>query len=111
MYRIQSSVGRGGRNVHDDVLVVQILLNKNAHLVDTIGRVPEDGNLDEATQRGILAFQRDIVRLSSADGRVDPSGRTFRILTGDVGWDRGLEDAGLLRGDQRQRVTQELAVI
>lgn len=84
MYRIQGSVGRAGRNVHDDVLTVQILLNKNAHLVDTIGRVPEDGNLDEATQRSILAFQRDIVRLSSPDGRIDPSGRTFRILTGDA---------------------------
>jgi murein endopeptidase len=66
------------------VLVVQTLLNKNAHIVESIGRVPQDGNLDESTTRAILAFQRDVVRLASPDGRVDPNGRTFRILTGDA---------------------------
>lgn len=84
MYRLNGSVGQGGRNNHDDVLVVQMLLNKNAHIVESIGRVPEDGNLDENTQRAIIAFQRDVVRSSSPDGRVDPNGRTFRTLTGDT---------------------------
>lgn len=84
MYRLHASVGNNGRNEHDDVLVVQKLLNKNAHIVESIGRVPEDGTLDETTRRAILAFQRDIVRLSSPDGRVDPNGRTFRVLTGDA---------------------------
>jgi len=83
MYRLNASVGNGGKNQHDDVLIVQKLLNKNTHIVDTIGRVPEDGNLDEATQSAILAFQRDVVRLAHPDGRIDPGGRTFRILTGD----------------------------
>jgi murein endopeptidase len=83
MYRLNASVGAGGKNQHDDVLIVQKLLNKNAHITDAIGRVPEDGNLDEATQRAILAFQREIVRLAQPDGRIDPAGRTFRILTGD----------------------------
>jgi murein endopeptidase len=83
MYRLNGSVGEGGRNQHDDVLTVQKLLNKNKHIVDTIGRVPEDGNLDEATARAIVAFQRDLVRLAHPDGRIDPGGRTFRILTGD----------------------------
>ncbi len=83
MYRLNASVGRGGVNNHDDVLTVQQLLNKNAHIVETIGRVPEDGNLDEATQNAIIAFQRDLVRLPHPDGRVDPGGRTFRVLTGD----------------------------
>lgn len=83
MYRLNGSVGNGGKNQHDDVLIVQKLLNKNAHITDTIGRVPEDGNLDQATQNAILAFQRDVVRLAHPDGRVDPGGRTFRILTGD----------------------------
>lgn len=84
MYRLHASVGIGGCNEHDDVLVVQTLLNKNAHIVESLGRVPEDGNLDETTRRAILAFQRDVVRLASPDGRVDPRGRTFRILTGDA---------------------------
>lgn len=83
MYRLNASVGTGGVNNHDDVLIVQKLLNKNTHIVDSIGRVPEDGNLDERTQSAILAFQRDLVRLAHPDGRIDPGGRTFRVLTGD----------------------------
>ncbi len=84
MYRLTGSVGQGGRNAHDDVLLVQVQLNKNAHLVAEIGRVPEDGNLDEATQRAIIAFQRRVGRLSAPDGRVDPHGQTWRRLLGDV---------------------------
>jgi peptidoglycan hydrolase-like protein with peptidoglycan-binding domain len=83
MYRLGGSVGQGGRNAHDDVQLVQIHLNKNAHIVSEIGRVPEDGILDERTQRAIIAFQRQIVRLSAPDGRVDPHGRTWRMLTGE----------------------------
>jgi Penicillin-insensitive murein endopeptidase/Putative peptidoglycan binding domain len=82
MYRLSGSVGQGGRNGHDDVQLVQKLLNKNGHLVD-VGDVPEDGNLDDRTQAAIVAFQRRIVRLSAPDGRVDPRGRTWRILLGD----------------------------
>jgi penicillin-insensitive murein endopeptidase len=84
MYRLTGSVGAGGRNAHDDVQQVQIQLNKNAHLVAEIGRVPEDGTLDDVTQRAIIAFQRRIVRLSTPDGRVDPHGRTWRLLLGDL---------------------------
>lgn len=84
MYRLNASVGQGGRNNHDDVLVVQKLLNKNAHIAESIGAVPEDGNVDEATQRAIIAFQRDVVRIAAPDGRVDPRGRTFRLLTGEL---------------------------
>lgn len=83
MYRLSGSVGQSGRNAHDDVLLVQKQLNKNAHIVAEIGRVPEDGTLDERTQRAITAFQRRIVRLSSPDGRIDPHGRTWRVLLGD----------------------------
>lgn len=83
MYRLNGSVGKDGTNNHDDVLIVQKLLNKNAHITESIGRVPEDGNLDEATKNAIVAFQRDVVRLAHPDGRVDPGGRTFRVLTGD----------------------------
>lgn len=84
MYRLSGSVGQDGINKHDDVLVVQALLNKNAHIVESIGRVPEDGNLDANTQRAILAFQHDVVRIATPDGRIDPNGRSFRTLTGDV---------------------------
>ena len=84
MYRIGASVGQDGVNKHDDVLIVQTLLNKNAHMVESIGRVPEDGNFDASTGRAIIAFQHDVVRIATPDGRVDPNGRTFRTLLGDV---------------------------
>ncbi len=84
MYRLTGSVGADGRNAHDDVQQVQIQLNKNAHLVEAIGRVPEDGNLDEATQRAIIAFQRQLGGHSAPDGRVDPHGLTWRRLVGDI---------------------------
>ncbi len=83
MYRLTGSVGQGGRNAHDDVLLVQKLLNKNAQIATLNGTIPETGIYDESTQKGILAFQRNVVRLSSPDGRIDPHGRTFRILLGE----------------------------
>lgn len=83
MYRITGSVGQGGRNAHDDVLLVQKLLNKNANIASSIGNVPETGIMDETTQRAIIAFQRSVVRLPSPDGRVDPHGRSFRMLLGE----------------------------
>src|SRR5690348_1520718 len=83
MYRLTGSVGQGGRNTHDDVLLVQKQLNKNAHIAPSIGEVPETGIMDEATLRAIAAFQRSVVRLSAPDGRVDPHGRTWRMLLGD----------------------------
>ncbi|EYF04386.1 penicillin-insensitive murein endopeptidase [Chondromyces apiculatus] len=84
MYRLGGSVGQGGQNAHDDVLLVQKQLNKNAHIVAEIGLVPETGTLDPLTQSAIVAFQRSIVRLSSPDGRIDPRGRTWRTLLGEV---------------------------
>jgi len=85
MDRLNGSVGRGGRNDHADVLMVQKKLNKNLHLMGTTIPVPEDGNLDARTQEAIITFQRLAVRLSTPDGRVDPHGRTWAMLTGDQG--------------------------
>ena len=33
MYRLTGSVGQGGRNAHDDVVLVQKQLNKNAQII------------------------------------------------------------------------------
>ncbi len=85
MDRLNGSVGRGGRNDHADVLMVQKKLNKNLHLMGMTSPVPEDGNLDPATQEAIVVFQRFAVRISTPDGRVDPHGRTWAMLTGDRG--------------------------
>ncbi|MBK9262775.1 MAG: penicillin-insensitive murein endopeptidase [Polyangiaceae bacterium] len=83
MYRLGGSVGQNGRNAYDDVLLVQKQLNKNAHLVPAIGQLAETGVMDDATQAAIYAFQRQVVRLSSPDGRIDPHGRTWRTLLGE----------------------------
>jgi hypothetical protein len=83
MYRLGGSVGQNGRNAYDDVLLVQKQLNKNAHIVPAIGKLAETGVMDEATLAAILAFQKQVVRLSSPDGRIDPHGRTWRVLLGE----------------------------
>jgi len=78
MYRIGASVGKDGSTTMMTSSSCRTLLNKSSHIIESIGKVPEDGNLDEGTQRAIIAFQHDIVRIASPDGRVDPNGRTFR---------------------------------
>jgi hypothetical protein len=83
MYRLGGSVGQNGRNAYDDVLLVQKQLNKNAHIVPAIGQLAETGVMDEATVAAIIVFQRTVVRLSSPDGRIDPHGRTWRMLLGE----------------------------
>ncbi len=85
MDRINGSVGRGGQNEHADVLLVQKKLNKNLHLMGGAAPVPEDGTLDARTQDAIIVFQRVAVRIPTPDGRVDPQGRTWRMLAGDQG--------------------------
>jgi peptidoglycan hydrolase-like protein with peptidoglycan-binding domain len=84
MYRLTGSVGKDARNAHDDVQIVQVQLNKNAHIVAEIGRLEEDGVMGAHTLRAILAFQSKIVKLSAPDGRIDPHGRTWRVLLGDL---------------------------
>ena len=83
MYRLGGSVGQNGRNAYDDVLLVQKQLNKNAHIVPAIGQLAETGVMDEATLAAIVVFQRTVVRLSAPDGRIDPHGRTWRVLLGE----------------------------
>jgi murein endopeptidase len=85
MDRLNGSVGRGGRNDHADVLMVQKKLNKNLHLMGTTIPVPEDGNVDAKTQEAIITFQRVAMRITTPDGRVDPNGRTWSMLTGAQG--------------------------
>jgi hypothetical protein len=83
MYRLNGSVGQGGRNAHDDVMLVQKQLNKNAQIAALVGQVPETGICDTATVQAILSFQRSVVRLGNPDGRIDPHGRSWRMLLGE----------------------------
>ncbi len=85
MDRLNSSVGRGGKNDHTDVLQVQKKLNKNLHLLGAVTPLREDGTIGPATLEAIVLFQRVAVRISVPDGRVDPHGRTWAMLAGDQG--------------------------
>jgi hypothetical protein len=84
-------VGRGGRNIRPDVQTVQDLLNDHMKPPDEFLAV--DGICGPKTQRAIILFQRNVVGLSSPDGRVDPSGRTISKLNDPCAkarWNQGL---------------------
>ena len=72
---IRGSVGRGGKNEHDDVELVQQLLADNGLDPGAI-----DGVVGPRTIAAIERFQSAF--LARPDGRVDPDGRTFRQLLG-----------------------------
>jgi LysM repeat protein/peptidoglycan hydrolase-like protein with peptidoglycan-binding domain len=73
-----ASVGQGGKNASADVELVQRLLN--AHRPVPLMPLPVTGVADSRLVAGILDFQRS-AGLSSPDGRVDPGGRTFELLS------------------------------
>lgn len=70
---LKDSVGAGGKNLPDDVRLVQTLLAKHG-----LEPGPVDGKIGPATVEAIKAFQRRFA--TWPDGRVDPAGRTFREL-------------------------------
>jgi murein DD-endopeptidase MepM/ murein hydrolase activator NlpD len=78
--RLQASVGRGGINRFDDSLVVQTLINECLFLLRGVAPLSLDGRVGPRTVDAIDEFQKQVVRLSNPDGRVDPSGRTLRTL-------------------------------
>jgi hypothetical protein len=80
MLAIKGSVGRNGRNLPDDVMLVQALLNKNTP--PPLRPLALSGACDENTIATIIEFQRRVVRMPSPDGRVDPGGKTIQSLTG-----------------------------
>jgi hypothetical protein len=79
MSRIMGSVGRGGQNRRDDVMTVQRLLNEK--LSFPLRPLDIDGICGSKTIFAIEEFQRRGVKMMRPDGRVDPSGATFRTLT------------------------------
>lgn len=84
MSLISASVGRGGRNIADDVRLVQRLLNVHADRIG-IPELDDDGDAGPKTKRAIDTFQRKIVGFRRPDGRVDPGGKTLSALIGGTG--------------------------
>ncbi len=87
-FNIDVSVGKNGNNGDpDDVLLVQFLLKKNGELVPALSpqaiqdneimkKVPQTGQIDQATIDGIIAFQTARKREhpgTIVDGRVSPA--------------------------------------
>jgi|SRR5271157_2214624 len=78
--RISGSVGRNGVNQRNDVLTVQQLINE--HLPVPLHPLNVDGQCGPLTIGAIEEIQRRLLHMNPPDGRVDPSGATFRFLTG-----------------------------
>lgn len=83
MYQlIAASVGKNGKNRYNDVLEVQIRINKWI----LAGRLPElnflamDGSCGKKTKQAIGAFQCRYVDIPSIDSRIDPGGKTLQHL-------------------------------
>jgi hypothetical protein len=82
-YRISASVGRGGVNQQSDVLFVQQLINQKLPI--PLRPLTVDGRCGPMTIGAIEEIQRRNLHMNPPDGRVDPSGATFRFRAGTVG--------------------------
>jgi hypothetical protein len=78
MKTIVASVGRGGLNRTEDVLLVQELLN--SHIQPPQRPLVLDGVMSSRTIAAIEAFQRCVLNIHRPDGRIDPGDRTITAL-------------------------------
>ena len=79
MIKITGSVGAGGNNLRQDVIIIQKALNKvtptlNGKLLSV------DGIYGKNTASAITVFQSKFAHMVKPDGRIDPNGRTIRNL-------------------------------
>lgn len=84
MPNISASVGLNGTNRHDDVQLVQKLLNQNRQRIVGAREILEDGICGPKTIDAIKLFQKEIAGLQNPDGRVDPGGKTWQALSGET---------------------------
>lgn len=77
---IRGSVGAGGVNFRDDVQTVQSLLNRHAPSVNGLNPLVVDGVVGPKTIQAIQVFQKVVVKMSFADGRVDVGMGTWQAL-------------------------------
>jgi peptidoglycan hydrolase-like protein with peptidoglycan-binding domain len=78
MKTIVASVGRGGLNRTEDVLLVQALLNRQIQAPQR--PLVVDGVMSSRTIAAIEEFQRRVVNIHRPDGRIDPGDRTMAAL-------------------------------
>jgi hypothetical protein len=80
METIRLSVGRGGTNVGEDVLMVKRLLNRNVERIGPLIPLSENTWVDSNTIYAIEEFQKRILGISKPTGLVEPEGRTLKAL-------------------------------
>jgi lipoprotein-anchoring transpeptidase ErfK/SrfK len=81
---IAASVGAGGKNASADVRIIQAALNRVATPYQANPRFQTDGVISVAVIDAIRSFQRVAFGSASPDGRVDPGGKTFKALAGQL---------------------------
>ena len=79
-FEIASSVGRGGANRAEDVVIVQTMLTEAAEYPGERGLDPQgiDGDCGSGTISAVRTFQSRFTR--NPDGRIDPGGKSIENL-------------------------------
>lgn len=80
MESIVSSVGKNAKNNFKDVVTVQTLINGCMHLLKPLSLLNPDGQAGTKTVNAIELFQRNVLKMATPDGRVDPGGKTIQTL-------------------------------
>lgn len=78
---IKRFVGLKGKNVKEDVELIQILLNCFNSKFSPLKKLSQDGKCGSKTIQAIRQFQIKVIKMTSPDSRIDPNGATFRSLT------------------------------
>jgi flagellum-specific peptidoglycan hydrolase FlgJ len=78
------SVGQNGKNKMGEVKKVQLLLNGNLYLIPNIKKLSEDDKLGNLTVQAIKEYQKNVLKMITPDGRVDPNGKTLRSLNSNT---------------------------
>lgn len=82
---LSGAVGIGGKNQPSDIRSVQTALNQLNALIVPTRRLAVDGSLGAVPARSntvaaIEVFQKKVVGMMRPDGRIDPNGRTHRLM-------------------------------
>jgi putative chitinase len=74
-------------------LTIQISINLNIHQLTPLKFLSEDGRIGTNTINAIKEFQSRVVKMNKPDGRVDPNGKTLKLLK--KGFPNGFSEAKL----------------
>ncbi|RDH85990.1 MAG: peptidoglycan-binding protein [endosymbiont of Galathealinum brachiosum] len=80
MKGILSSVGKSGKNIREDVHLIQDLLNHKIKRMPGEKRLIVDGLIGPKTIKLITKYQSIVLKMKKPDGRVDSGGKTFKSL-------------------------------